>query len=115
MKKDIGIEFFIVTIVCAVLALIILIAFKPQKKISEIRDIQRAGQAEAIINALFKCVFDNNGAFPDNFKKMESESYYMIGNGNDASGCIRRDTVKIIDLGFGNCQGEKNWRRIIFL
>jgi hypothetical protein len=93
------IEIVVAIVVCAILALLVYLILRPADRLVEIQNRQRLEQVKAIGAALFQCAFDNKGRFPD----LETGKYYMIGKGDDFSGCQQQELDGIYNLADFGC------------
>jgi len=98
MKKAQGftlIELLIVIGIIAILAAIIYVAVDPTRRFAEARNAQRWASVNSMLNAYLNYTVDNRGTEPGD---ATSTSPYMIGSGNDPSGCTATTTNDMIDL-----------------
>jgi type IV pilus assembly protein PilA len=99
MKNQKGftlLELLIVIGIIAIIASIIYVAVDPARRFKEARNAGRWSSVNTILNAYLTYVVDNRGDEP---VSATSTGVYMIGTGNDASGCTATSTsAGMIDL-----------------
>ena len=89
------IELLTVIGVIAILISVVFVVFSPRRRFIEARNMQRLSSVNSLLQALSNYKFDNNGADP---ALIADDTYYMIGTGTDAAGCLEHPTSAVLDL-----------------
>jgi len=91
------IELLVVITIIAILAGIIYVAVDPATRFRQARNSERWSSANAILNAYMKYAVDHDGDDPA-LPVLTAGTYYMIGTGADASGCVKQATTAVTNL-----------------